>query len=339
MIELDAPPTRIFAEALAALSLWEYGIKPAGIVGYFTGYTFPEEWDDVVRFDLEAGELDIEQLIVLDPDISIGFTWDTVTKNDFGAIDESTLPGFLDVAPSLCILAVGASIDASIERFVELAAALGADTDSEIVVAARDAFTAAAEAVRAATAAKPELTVIAMSGAIDNAWIGNPTVASDLVYFANLGVTFVIPETPQEYASGLWQQISWEQIGEYQADIYLLDNRPSSLPVDDYQDIPIVQLIPAFQADQVTSWPVEYVFSYDGLTPTLTALAEAISSGRGGHRVAPIQSEPPALLAASLFDRTRSGGAGPRPTRSRSHRSSPRRRVRSDVTQRERQSR
>jgi iron complex transport system substrate-binding protein len=217
-------------------------------------------------------------LIELDPDISIGFTWDTVNKNDFGAIDESTLPGFLDVAPSLCILAVGAPIDVSIERFVELAAALGADTEADEVVAARDAFTAASEAVRAATAAKPDLTAIAMSGALENAWIGNPTVASDLVYFANLGLTFVIPETPQEYASGLWQQISWEQVGEYQADLYLLDNRPSSLPVDEYQDIPVVQLLPAFAAEQFTNWPVEYVFNYGGLTPTLIALAEAISS-------------------------------------------------------------
>jgi len=276
-VELASTPTRIFADYMAGLSLWAYGIKPVGVAGYFSGITIPEEWDDVVLFDLEAGELDIEKLIELDPDLSVGFTWDVVNKNDFGAIDESTMPGFLDVAPSACILAVEAPIDASIERFGELAAALGADVESEAVVTAREAFAAAAEAVRAATAAKPDLTSIAMSGALENAWIGNPTVASDLVYFANLGVTFVVPETPQEYASGLWQQISWEQVGEYQADLYLLDNRPSSLPVDEYQEIPVVQLLPAFQAGQTAEWPVEYIFSYDGLTPTLTALAEAIS--------------------------------------------------------------
>ncbi len=42
--------------------------------------------------------------------------------------------------------------------------------------------------------------------------------------------------------------------------------------------MPVVQLVPAIQANQIAGWPVEYVTSYDGLNPTITALPEAVSA-------------------------------------------------------------
>jgi iron complex transport system substrate-binding protein len=277
-IELPAKPVRIFAEALAALSLWPYGIKPAGIVGYLEGYEYPTEWDDVARFDLGAGELDIEKLIELAPDLSIGFTWDTTTKNDFGGVDESEWSGFTDIAPSLCILAVEVSIAASIERFIELAAALGADTNTPELVSEREAFLAAGEAVRAAAAAKPGLRATAINPTPDNVYIGNPTAASDLVYFAELGLDLIIPQTPDPYASGLFEELSWEQINEYSVDLYLVDNRPSTMALEELLEMPVFSFLEAVQAGQITPWPVEYVATYAGLTPTLTELAEAITN-------------------------------------------------------------
>lgn len=277
VIELAETPKRIFAEHFAALSLMPFGIKPAGIVGYFAGFELPAEWSDVELFDLGAGELDIEKLIALDPDISIGFTWDTATKNDFGAIDESTLPGFTDIAPSLCILAVEAPINQSIERFVELAAALGADTTAPVHVASKDAFTAASEAVRSAVAAKPGLTVMAIGPTPDSPYIGNPASASDLVYMRELGVNFIVPESPDSFASNLWQELSWEQLSAYPVDLYMVDSRPSSMALDDLMKVQVFAFQPAAKAGQICPWPVEYITTYDGVTPTLTALADAIS--------------------------------------------------------------
>ncbi|MGH2548721.1 MAG: ABC transporter substrate-binding protein [Thermomicrobiales bacterium] len=271
-------PTRIFAEALAALSLWKYGIKPAGIVGYLEGYEYPAEWDDVARFDLGAGELDIEKLIELAPDLSIGFTWDTTTKNDFGGVDESRWAGFTDIAPSVCILAVEVSIAASIERFDELAAALGADVDIPANVSEREAFLAASDAVRTAAAAKPGLRATAINPTPDNVYIGNPTVASDLIYFAELGVELIIPQAPDAYASGLFQEVSWEQINEYRVDLYLVDNRPSTMSLEALTAMPVFGFLEAVQAGQIAPWPVEYVTSYAGLTPTLVKLAESINN-------------------------------------------------------------
>lgn len=278
VIELPETPKRIFAEYFAALSLKPFGIKPTGMVGYFEGLDVPAEWDDVERFELASGELDIERLIALDPDISIGFTWDTATKNDFGAIDEDTLPGFTDIAPSLCILAVEAPIDQSIERFVELAAALGAETGAPEHIASRDAFLAASDAVRAAVEAKPGLTVMALAPYEEAPYIGNPVSASDLVYMSELGVTFVVPPAPQEYASNLWQQLSWEQLSEYPVDLYLVDSRPSALSLDQLGDMDVFAFQPAAQAGQICPWPVEYITTYDGVTPTLTGLADAINA-------------------------------------------------------------
>ncbi len=278
VIELPETPKRIFAEYFAALSLKPFGIKPAGIVGYFEGFDVPQEWADVERFELATGELDIEKLIALDPDISIGFTWDTATKNDFGAIDESTLPGFTDIAPSLCILAVEEPIDQSIDRFVELAAALGADTNAPEHATSHDNFLKAGEALRAAVAAKPGFTVMAIGPTADSPYIGNPASASDLVYMRELGVNFVVPESPDSYASNLWQQLSWEQLSEYPVDLYLVDSRPSSLSLDDLMKVDVFAFQPAAQAGQIAPWPVEYITTYDGVTPTLIALADAINA-------------------------------------------------------------
>jgi iron complex transport system substrate-binding protein len=277
VIELPETPKRIFAEYFAALSLKPFGIKPAGIVGYFDGFTIPEEWSDVEIFELGAGELDIEKLIALAPDLSIGFTWDTATKNDFGAIDEDTLPGFTDIAPSLCILAVEAPINQSIDRFVELAAALGADTTAPEHVASHDAFAAASEAIKTAVAAKPGLTVMALGPTPDGPYIGNPASASDLVYMQELGVNFVVPESPDSYASNLWQKLSWEQLSEYPVDVYLVDSRPASMSLDDLMKVDVFSFQPAAKANQICPWPVEYITTYDGVTPTLTALADVIA--------------------------------------------------------------
>jgi iron complex transport system substrate-binding protein len=277
-IELPERPTRIFADAMAALSLWEFGIKPVGVFGYLADFTFPEEWGEVEKFDQGSGEIDIERMIVLDPDISIGFTWDVNSKSDFGAVEESTMPGFTDVAPTLCILAVQVPVSESIERFAELAAALGADVEGAEISGERDAFLAASEAVRSAAAAKPGLKVLAISGYGSDLWVGNPKAGSDLVYFTELGVNMIAPEAPDEYASGLFQQLSWEQLNQYPADVYLIDNRASVLSVDELMAMPTFSLLPAAKARQFAPWPVEYVTSYAGVTPILAALAEAIEN-------------------------------------------------------------
>lgn len=275
-VSLPEMPTRILADAGAALALWSFGIKPVAIVGYVGNYEIPEALADVPFLDLSGGELDMEQVIGIAPDLSVSQAWSTDNPHDFGGADDTEWPGFTDVAPTLGILAVKSPVNEAIERFGELAAALGADLDAEAVAAERAAFEEANEAVRTAAAAKPDLKVMAISTNPEVVWIGNPTVASDLIYFASLGVNLVVPEAPQEAMDGLFQELSWEEVGQYPVDLYLNDVRPYGLTDEELLAQPIFAAMPG--VDQRTGWWVEYVPSYAALTPILTSLAEGITA-------------------------------------------------------------
>ncbi len=234
-VSLPEMPTRIFAETGAGIALWELGITPIGLCGYTGSFTIPDELADIPFFILDSGELDMEQFIALNPDLSIGQAWSSTDPHDFGAMDERNWPGFTDVAPTLCILAVAQPVNLALDRFAELAGALGADLSVDKVAADRAGFDAACDEVRAAAAEKPDLKVMAFSPTPDSVWIGNPESASDLLFFAELGVNVVAPGELDAAVSELWKEISWEEIGSYPVDLYLNDdpgNQHVDRPVD-----------------------------------------------------------------------------------------------------------
>ena len=280
VVSVDHLPERIYAETQAALSLFEFGLLPVGTVGYADTYEVPEALAAIPFQDLGAqgSEFDVEAIAALTPDLFVGITWDFNSKADFGGFAEDSIPGFTELAPSVCILGVVAPADASVRRFAELAAALGAEIDTPEIAAAEAAYEAAAQAVRDAAAAKPGLKVLAISPTAESLWIGNPTIASDLVLFSNLGVEFIIPDAPDEANTGLFQELSWEQAAEWQADLYLVDNRPFTLKTEDLLAQPTFGLLPAAAAGQLSNWTVEYITTYAGLTTLLESLATAISS-------------------------------------------------------------
>lgn len=273
-VELPETPTRIFADLGAGLALWEFGIKPVGLVGYSGVFEIPEELADVPFLDLDTGELDMEQVIAIAPDLSVSQAWSTNNPSDFAGFDEATWPGFADLAPTLGILAVVEPVDFGIARFHELAVALGADPSDQAMADERAAFEAASEEVRAAAAEKPDLKVMAISASEELIYVGNPNTASDLVYFASLGVNLVVPESPMAAMDGLWEELSWEEIGQYPVDLYLSDDRPYSLNDEQLQAQEVFSAMPG--ANQIAPWTIEYIPSYRALTPILTSLAEAI---------------------------------------------------------------
>src|SRR5690606_19592969 len=105
------------------------------------------------------------------------------------------------------------------ERFAELAEALGADPSAPEVAADRQHFEEASEAVRAAAAAKPGLMFLGMSATPDNVYLAVPEDHPDILYFQELGVEFVVPET----ADPTWATVSPEQVGSYPADVLFID--------------------------------------------------------------------------------------------------------------------
>lgn len=280
IVQLPAVPERIFADLQAGLSLWDFGFKSIGFLGYAGSYQLGDEHAGVpfLNLDETGGEIDVEAVIGLAPDLSVGMTWDTANKNDFGGVDEGMIESFVAVAPTVCIAAVAISAGTSIERFGELAETLGADVAATAIADAKSAYEAAAEAVRQATAAKPGLRVMALSPGVDTVYVGNPKVMSDLLLFTELGVEFVQGEGLYPNDTDFFPELSWEQVGAFQADLYLRDSRAYSLTEEELLAQPTFSLLPAASAGQITDWAAEYVTSYQGMTPILEALAEAIDA-------------------------------------------------------------
>jgi iron complex transport system substrate-binding protein len=219
-------------------------------------------------------------IVPLDPDVLLGTTWEPDDPNDFGGYDESALGGLPAIAPTLAIRVVAAPVNIPLQRFAELAQALGADLNSADVVAAKAAFDAACDEVRQAAAEKPGLKVMAFYADLDSIYVANPEVASDLMFFADLGVDFVVPESPGADMGGYWEQLSWEQINKYSVDLFLADDRTFSLSRDELLEVPSFKMLPAATANQIGPWSVEYVISYQGLTTVLQALAGSIRAAQ-----------------------------------------------------------
>ncbi|MGC4106775.1 MAG: ABC transporter substrate-binding protein [Thermomicrobiales bacterium] len=274
-VTLPAMPTKIFADAGAGLALWDLGIKVVGLAGYPNVFEIPEGLADVPFLSVEDG-LDLEAVKALGTDLIVSQSWDTENNNDFGGIDEGLIPGILEVAPTVGIRALDVSVATSLARFEELAGLLGADLTAASVIDAKAAFDAASDDVRAAVAEKPGLKVLALSATPDEVYIGNPASASDLIYFAELGVEFVELQGTADVVSGLFQTLSWEQINQYTVDLYLNDDRAYSLTDEQLLEQPTFALLPAAKAGQIGHWSVEYVTSFQGFTPILAALAETI---------------------------------------------------------------
>ncbi|WP_243741346.1 ABC transporter substrate-binding protein [Streptomyces sp. 8K308] len=153
----------------------------------------------------------------------------------------------------------------------------GCDLSSPDVVAARERYDAAAEAIRQAARDNPGIRVLALSATADKVWFCVPADLSDLTYYQELGVELVVPEDPDE--AGTFQSVSWENAGLNPADLILLDDRAISLQPDQLAaDKPTWRSLLAVQAGQVAAWNPEPTYSYAGCAPAMENLAEAIRS-------------------------------------------------------------
>ncbi|MBK3641594.1 ABC transporter substrate-binding protein [Streptomyces sp. MBT33] len=282
----DKVPSNIVAFVGVAAALYDYGIQAKGVFG-------PTKTKDG-KADVQAGDMDVSKVTVL------GNEWGQFNIEKYAALaPDALISTMFDDAGTLWyvpeeskkkILAVGApSVGISVydrqlteplQRMLQLAKSLGADTASSKVKAAKKAFEDAAARLRAATKANPDIKVMAGSASQDLFYVSGSDLSIDLEYFKALGVNFVEPPEKAKAKGGGWyESLSWENVDKYAADIIMMDNRTSAIQPADITEATWKKL-PAVKAGQVIARNPEPILSYDKCTPLLTSLAEAIEKAK-----------------------------------------------------------
>lgn len=277
-------PSRVVAFTGVAAALVDFGLD-AQIVGVFgetrraDGSRDPQAGDlDVDRVQILGnawGEFNLEKYAALRPDLLVTHMYD---PGALWYVPDESKDKILPLAPSVAVTTARVPMTRPIERYAQLAEALGADLSAPKVTTAKARFAAAADAVRQAVKANPGLRVMAASGSPDLFYVSNPKVSTDLMYFAELGVDLVQPTKLEQ--GDYFEALSWENAAKFPADLILLDNRSTALQPKDLAAKPTWAQLPAVRAGQVTPWDAVPRFSYAGAAPLLENLARAIRDAK-----------------------------------------------------------
>ncbi|WP_194908631.1 ABC transporter substrate-binding protein [Catenulispora rubra] len=281
-VKLSSAPTRVVAFTGTAAALVDFGLDQQ-IVGVFGETTQPDG-----KPTAQAGDLNVGKVTVL------GNAWGEFNVEKYAALNPQLLvthmyePGALwyvpneskdqiaKLAPSVAINVARASLPTPIQRYADLAQSLGADLSAKKVTDGKARFQAASETLRSAAKAAGGLKVLAASGSPDVFYASNPKIASDLMYFAELGVEFIVPTKLD--TGDYFESLSWENADKYAADLILLDSRSTALQPKALASKPSWNALPAVKAGQVAPWDAVPRFSWTGSAPLLENLAKAIQT-------------------------------------------------------------
>ncbi|MCF1595912.1 ABC transporter substrate-binding protein [Streptomyces muensis] len=284
-VKLDKVPTKIVAFVGVAAALYDYGVEVKGVFG-------PTTTQDG-KADVQAGDMDVTKLTVF------GNVWDQFNVEKYAAfapevllsttfdsagtlwyVPEASKDKIAKLAPSVAISVYDRQLTQPLERMWALAESLGADLKADKAVQAKKDFEAAAERLRKAAKARPEIKVMAGSASQDIFYVSGTNLSIDLEYFKALGVNFVEPpESAKKEGGGWFESLSWENVDKYPADIIMMDDRSSTIQPADITEATWKKL-PAVKAGQVIARSPEPILSYDKCTPLLTSLAEAIEKAK-----------------------------------------------------------
>ncbi|MCX4974296.1 ABC transporter substrate-binding protein [Streptomyces sp. NBC_00620] len=284
-VKLDKIPANIVAFTGVAAALFDYGIEVKGVFGPTTtadGKADVQAGDmDVSKLTVlgnEWGQFNIEKYAALTPDVLISTLFDDA--GTLWYVPEESKDKILKLAPSVGISVYDRQMPVSLERMYALAESLGADVKAAKVVEAKKKFETAAERLRAAAKARPEIKVLAGSASQDIFYVSGSNLSIDLEYFKALGVNIVEPSASALKASGGWfENLSWENVDKYPADIIIMDDRSATIQPADITEATWKKL-PAVKAGQVIARSPEPIVSYAKCTPLLDNLAEAIENAK-----------------------------------------------------------
>ncbi|MGW5093466.1 ABC transporter substrate-binding protein [Streptomyces nodosus] len=282
----DKTPSSIVAFVGVAAALHDYGVAVKGVFGPTTtkdGKADVQAGDlDVSKLTVlgnEWGQFNIEKYAALAPDLLVSTMFDDA--GTLWYVPEESKKKILAVgAPSVGISVYDRQLTEPLQRMLELAKSLGADASSAKITQAKKRFEDAAARLRAATKAKPDIKVLVGSASQDIFYVSGSDLSVDLEYFKALGVNFVEPSASALKASGGWfENLSWENVDKYQADVIMMDNRSSAVQPADITEATWKKL-PAVKAGQVIPRDAEPILSYDKCAPLLENLAEAVETAK-----------------------------------------------------------
>jgi iron complex transport system substrate-binding protein len=285
VIELDSKPQRIIAHSHAAASLLAYGIRPVGIYA-----DTPVEKDPGLEdADLEGieilgetwGEIDVEKAATLAPDLIVADWW-PVDKAHSGVEDgvEEQSKKIADLAPMIGA-SQGDSAVSLIEDYEKLAESLGADLDSEEVVAQRDRFEGALAAFKQAVEDNPGLTALGVSPTNELLYVAVPEHAPELLDFQRWGLDVIDPSSPDK-AFPYWENLSWENADKYQPDLLLIDDRSYPANLKQAERQPTWDSIDAAAEGAVAPWPGYWIHTYADYADQLEQLTDVIEKADTG---------------------------------------------------------
>jgi iron complex transport system substrate-binding protein len=274
-------PQNIVAFIGTAAALHDYGIEVKGVFGPTKK---KDGSPDVQAGDLDVnkvtvlgnvyGEFNVEKYAALSPDLLVTEQWQ---KGALWYVPDKSKAQITKLAPVVALEASQTTIPKAIQRNEDLAGSLGADLKAKKVVDAKASFEKAAARLRAAAKARPEITVLIGSASQDLFYVSLAKMSADTAYFQQLGVRFV---TPKVDSQGYFEDLSWENVGKYHADIIMMDNRSSALQPSALSGKPTWAQLPAVKAGQVVPRVTEPIYSYAQCAPVLDALARAIEKAK-----------------------------------------------------------
>ncbi|MFE1799297.1 MULTISPECIES: ABC transporter substrate-binding protein [unclassified Streptomyces] len=284
-VKLDKVPANIVAFTGVAAALFDYGIEVKGVFG-------PTKTKNG-KADVQAGDMDVSKVTVLGnvygqfnvekyatlaPDVLISTMFDDA--GTLWYVPAESADKISKLAPSVAVSVYDRQLPEPLERMLALAESLGADVKAAKTVEAKKNFEAAAERLRAAAKARPEIKVLAGSASQDIFYVSGSNLSIDLEYFKALGVNLVEPPAKVLKASGGWfENLSWENVDKYPADIIIMDDRTATIQPADITEATWKKL-PAVKAGQVIGRTPEPILSYAKCTPMLNNLAEAIEKAK-----------------------------------------------------------
>jgi iron complex transport system substrate-binding protein len=281
-IALDEVPTRVAGLNDVLSSLWNYGIEPVASWGQtsieddvaFEG----KDLSGVEIVGTSYGQIDLEALAAADPDVIVASVYPTDSE---GTLDpDAPFYGFesieqqeqvAGIAPIIGIVWGGSAADV-IERTADLAGALGADLDGDLVTVACEDYKAASAALTEAAAGGVSVLPVYATES-DGWWMAKAPDDPSLHLYQDLGVNFVDPGGDGYF----WNSVGWEEVPGHPSDVLLYSLRFSMTP-EEIAAQPTAALLPAAKAGQLYPWKylgMDYVAQAEYMTELAGWLTEA----------------------------------------------------------------